>query len=62
MTTKSEEPLMREVISALSELIDTAENIEDIEAMEQILIIFSRRFMHESTLHRARLDFGTQLY
>lgn len=59
---KNDEKLMIEVISALTELIDTAFNAEDIAALEQVEVIFSHRFMRQPGLHRAKQDFGIKLY
>ncbi len=58
----TEERTMREVISALFELIEATEDKEDIEALYRVEKIFSKRFMKEFTLFMAKQDFCAELY
>jgi hypothetical protein len=53
---------MGDVISALFELIESAENVDDIEALLRVEKMFDRRFKNESTLFMAKRDFCAELY
>ncbi len=53
---------MESVISALFELIESAENTEDIETLNRVEKMFDRRFRKESTLFMAKQEFCAELY